>query len=336
MTYDCFTFFNELDLLEIRLQTLKNVVDTFVVAEATRTHTGARKELVFEKFRDRFAGFEDRIVYLVVDDLLPEDVVAKDRYRLPWVNENRQRNALRAGVAAAKPDDIVMISDVDEIPSPAAVAAAARAIADGTPCVRLEMGFYNYYANFKNHSCPKWTLGTVAIRYGAFLDGAVFRGQKTDRYMPPSENEGPTFNRLRFVRAPRTIAHGGWHFSYLGGIEAIRKKIAAFSHSEFASVPEKILKERLENGDDLFGRAGKSFGVPLDETFPPYLRENSDRFQHLIFPVDDGYLSKTKTARRLSAVKGALYRRMVAAVPDRLALTLVKIRDAVQKRLGRI
>ena len=86
MIYDCFTFFNELDLLEIRLNTLNDVVDRFVIAEATRTYMGKRKELLFERNRERYAAFADKIIYVVVDDLLTEEEVDADRYNLPWVN----------------------------------------------------------------------------------------------------------------------------------------------------------------------------------------------------------------------------------------------------------
>jgi hypothetical protein len=67
MVYDCFTFFNELDLLEIRLNTLDAVVDKFVIAEATRTHTGKHKDLVFKLNQSRFARFLDKIIYVEAD-----------------------------------------------------------------------------------------------------------------------------------------------------------------------------------------------------------------------------------------------------------------------------
>ena len=71
MIYDCFTFFNELDLLEIRLNVLKDVVDKFVLVESVKTFTGRDKELFFEKNKDRFAAFADRIIHLVVREFPP-------------------------------------------------------------------------------------------------------------------------------------------------------------------------------------------------------------------------------------------------------------------------
>ena len=68
MIYDCFTFFNELDILEIRLNTLYDTVDYFVIAEANKTHTGKEKDYVFEKNQARFSNFLDKIIYIKVDD----------------------------------------------------------------------------------------------------------------------------------------------------------------------------------------------------------------------------------------------------------------------------
>lgn len=145
-----FYFFNELDLLEIRLNTLSDVVDRFVIAEATRTYSGKHKELVFAGNRQRFAAFADRIDYIVVEDLLDTQTIARDPYNLPWVNENRQRNALMRVVANAKPTDIVMVSDLDEIPRPEEVAKIDTRLNDKVATVRFEMEFFNYYLNFKD------------------------------------------------------------------------------------------------------------------------------------------------------------------------------------------
>ena len=97
MIYDCFTFFNELDMLEIRLNVLKDVVDRFVLVEATRTFTNHGKELVYQKNKYRFENFEDRIIHIVVDDF-PE-------YKTPWHYESHQRNAILRGLKDAKPDE---------------------------------------------------------------------------------------------------------------------------------------------------------------------------------------------------------------------------------------
>ena len=336
MVYDCFTFFNELDLLEIRLNTLDAVVDKFVVAEATRTHTGKPKELVFEANKARFAKFAGKIEYILVDDLLSEEEVAKDAYNLAWVNENRQRNALQRGLAIARESDVVLISDLDEIPRPESLLEAKELLNAGAGGVRLMMDAYNFFLNFKNYSCPEWGLGTVAANFGEFSSGRLTAAVRCDRYTQETENAGNTIHKLRFLNARHRLPRAGWHFSYMGGLEAIEKKLAAFSHSEFSSVPRALLEKRLSEGRDLFGRAGISFAVPVDGALPQYIVENKERFAHLLFPVNDGYMRKTRLSRKLARARGALYSFAVGLIPQKAALWIVRARDWMMKRLGRI
>ena len=335
MIYDCFTFFNELDLLEIRLNTLAPVVDKFVIAEATRTHSGKPKELFFEKNRGRFAAFADKIIYIVVDDLLTEDEVARDSFNLPWVNENRQRNALARGLTEAKDDDVVLVSDVDEIPRPESMGKITCLLSSGARCVRCEMAFFNFYLNFRNYSYAKWLLGTMAIRFAELKDDSLFTSIKPDRYTQASENKGNTLHKVRFLSADRALENAGWHFSYLGGVDAIQRKLAAFAHSEFASVPREILERRLQNGDDLFGRAGKSFAEPIDESFPAYVAAHKDALSKYVFPVTDEYMQRTALARRMATLRGRIYALLVRMVPPCLSPAAVRLRDAVMKVLRR-
>src|SRR5947208_2297917 len=111
MIYDCFTFFNELDLLEIRLNVLTEIVDRFVLVEAHQTHQGEHKPLYFAENRARFHRYNDKIIHVVVDGF-PPDAVS------PWDRENHQRNCIARGLAGARLGDTVLISDADEIPRP--------------------------------------------------------------------------------------------------------------------------------------------------------------------------------------------------------------------------
>jgi hypothetical protein len=131
--YDCFPFFNELDLLEIRLMELDPVVDRFVLAEAPVTHAGREKPLFFAENAKRFAKWRRKIVHVVVDDM----PTGSD----PWERENHQRNAIVRGLAKAVPNDGVIISDADEIPSADAV---RRWPGDARVCEQL---FAYYWIN---------------------------------------------------------------------------------------------------------------------------------------------------------------------------------------------
>lgn len=310
MTYDCFTFFNELDLLEIRLNTLNDVVDRFVIAEATRTYRGQPKELLFEKNRGRFAAFADKIDYIVVDDLLPSEEIEKNSYELAWVNENRQRNALKRGLATARQQDIVLLSDLDEIPRPDAVARLEDLLQGETKGVRFEMAFYYYFLNFKNYSSPVWRQGTFAARCSVFEDAHYMAQPTAYRCMPESENQGATMQRLRSMpnECATCLLDAGWHFSYLGGIEAIEKKLKSFSHSEYSSIPRSVLEECIRRGRDPFGRGERYFADPIDETFPKYIRENQEKFAPLIFPVSERYLRSTACARWMAKKNISLWK----------------------------
>ena len=102
MIYDCFSFFNELDILEIRLNVLYETVDYFVITEANKTHTGSKKEYVFEQNKERFSKFLDKIIYIKVDDLpdLESSETSSDGNK--WLYENYQRDAIMRGLKDCK------------------------------------------------------------------------------------------------------------------------------------------------------------------------------------------------------------------------------------------
>lgn len=109
MLYDCFTFFNELEILEIRLHELDRVVDRFVLVEATRTHSGEPKPLYYDENKRYFSRWKTKIIPIIVDDMPESDN--------PWTRERYQRDAIGRGLHQCSPDDTILISDVDEIPA---------------------------------------------------------------------------------------------------------------------------------------------------------------------------------------------------------------------------
>jgi hypothetical protein len=108
MIYDCFPFFNELELLEVRLHELDGLVDKFVLVEATKTFPGHPKPLHFADNRERFSAFADKIIHVVV-----EDMPGGDGPRDHWVRDRFQRNAIGRGLLNCQPDDVIMVSDMD-------------------------------------------------------------------------------------------------------------------------------------------------------------------------------------------------------------------------------
>jgi beta-1,4-mannosyl-glycoprotein beta-1,4-N-acetylglucosaminyltransferase len=289
MIYDCFTFFNELDLLEIRLNELNDVVDKFVVVECTKTHSYKDKPLYYNENKDRYTKFHDKIIHVIVDDApdITKGIKNPDR----WIVEKFQRNCIERGLAECKDDDIVLVSDVDEIPRPVDIPRAA-AILDHYPD-RLKMITFRqrmfYY--FLNGLCVHDNGSNEAHRW----DGTIgcyykdFPGADQLRLSRQSEKSG-------------VINDSGWHFSYLGGIDKITKKLESFAHSEFDNAinrDKERIKDVVDKGLDIFSRPNKP-GVKYliiqdNEYWPRHIRENIEKFSHLIKEPATGYMSDFPT-----------------------------------------
>lgn len=247
---DCFTFYNELDMLEYRLNVLDEVVDYFVIAEANQTYSGQPKQLYFEKHKDRFKKFQHKLIHLVVD--LPYKAPDIDySKRQKWINEGYQRNSLQQGLDTLPKTtrDLIMVSDLDEIPDPSTL----RQIKEGNIKVevnRFEMALYYYNMHTKFDAA--WT-GSKIFTY---------------QYLNDSKN---TFDDIRLMTCPN-IPNGGWHLSYFGDELFIKNKIESFAHqelntSEFCD-PETI-KQRMRDGHDLYGRSVAPTQISIKDN--PYL-----------------------------------------------------------------
>ena len=110
--YDCFTFYNEFELLELRLKSLWDVVDCFVLVEADKTQSNIPKPFYFNERKAEFAEFLPKIRHLMGKMDLPYKGVGD------WVIEHAQRNLIAQGLQDAAPDDLIFISDLDEIWAP--------------------------------------------------------------------------------------------------------------------------------------------------------------------------------------------------------------------------
>ncbi|MFZ4405369.1 MAG: N-acetylglucosaminyltransferase [Pseudobdellovibrionaceae bacterium] len=271
MIYDTFAFFNELDLLEIRLNIMDPVVDRFVLVEATRTFQKKEKPLYFEQNKQRFAQFLPKIEHVIVDQY-PNFFT---RFRVPktWDYDNHQKEQILQGLKSAKPDDIIIVSDLDEVPNPKQVLAYKDA-----PGVKIfQQKLFYYYLNcwVTDYEAPNalvdgykpWN-GTVMCRYDQIKTIKKTRGLK--------DEQGSDLV---------VVPDGGWHFSYLGGTKIILEKIEATAHKEH-NLPEYKDPARIETlirqGKDLFQRNIQSKVIPLDASYPDFLVQNQDRYSHLV------------------------------------------------------
>lgn len=313
MVYDCFIVYNELDLCEIRFNVLNDVIDKFVVVEGTLTHTGKQKPLYFNENKERFARFKDKIIHVVVDDF-PQPPDGYSERDASWMREDFQRNAMIRGLKDARPEDLVLISDVDEIPRPEVIAKAKAANYDGVTALGIEV--FCYYLNFKNYthyeiSAPK------LLTYATLIDPITYEGMRPLVNHDKWVNQGPTTTNIRCITPKRIIKHAGWHFSYLGGAEAIIRKIGsiAIEYANEKNTNPAWLAEVIEKGEDITGCGGRYFAVPIDNQYPQYVRDNLEKFSTLVYKPDESYYLRTRWARKKCFIRGWIRKNGAKLIP---------------------
>ena len=251
MVFDCFTFFNELDLLEVRFMELDAVVDKFVLVESNVTFAGVPKPLYFADSQSRFSDWCHKIVHVVVNDMpLGND---------PWEREHHQRDAIIRGLRDATSADAAIISDADEIPSAGAI---RRWTPDQGPR-RFDQLFSYYWVN---------CVATGDWGFSKIVSMRDF-------------SRSPDTTALRGANYP-SLGQGGWHFSFLGDDRRIVAKLEAWSHQETNRPPFKnprYLRIVRASAIDLFARPEMSWEfVPFDDRFPVSMIRNRERFDPFI------------------------------------------------------
>ena len=277
MIYDCFPFFNELDILEIRLNVLYETVDYFVITEADKTHTGKAKEYLFEQNKERFSKFLDKIIYIKVDDLpdLESSKTSSDGNK--WLYENYQRDAIMRGLENCKPDDIVIISDCDEIPNPEAI----KKYKDGI-CSLMQLRFgFNYNSLYITIPFCK---SAKICKYKELINPKKKIKEKDKKYCQYSRYGLPTY--LRFVKGKK-IKNGGWHFSYIGNVKSIKYKMNSIVEQQVNTInnnTDSALLRKIQNNEDILERGDIFANLVISDIFPEYFVSNIDKYREYINP----------------------------------------------------
>ena len=267
--FDCCMYFDEDLVLDLRLNILNNFVDTFIIAEATKDHAGRDKKLNFNI--NNFSKFKDKITYIIVDDLPMNIKSYKKDWSVHHLRDQHQRNALYRGYKDCNSDDLIMISDIDEIPNPNKIKEFQ---------VKNKYGSFvqkNFQSkiNLLNASEKSW-MGTKIIQKKYLKSPQWLRNIKTSK---------PAFWKFYKPRQPQLIHEGGWHFSFLKEPKGISKKIQSYSHSEYNRpefTDEKKIEERIKQRVDIFDRDFKYEKVDLDDKFPKYILENLIKYKDWI------------------------------------------------------
>ncbi|MBO5031567.1 MAG: glycosyl transferase GT17 family protein [Lachnospiraceae bacterium] len=277
MVYDCFQFFNELDILKIRLNVLSPVVDKFVISEATETFSGLKKPLYYEENKELFAEFADKIIHVVVEDTPEGDTHYRDTF---------QKNAVTRGLKDCTDEDIIIFSDLDEIPNPDKIREILQNFQEDKIYHFAQRLFYcylnmeevsgnllSYAGEFEGVARKKW-IGTKMLSYKLLREQNLLLGE------------------LRFPERKEIgirVEDGGWHFGYMGGKgekdikKRVQEKVVSAAHQEYNS--KHVLSQvtdQIKDGKDIFGRNAQFVRCEIDESFPEYIRTHQKELDFLI------------------------------------------------------
>lgn len=281
--FDCFPFYNELDLLEIRLNVLNDVVDYFVLTESTRTFTGKPKPLYYEENKDRFKQFSHKIRHIIVNDS------EYDKSISVWQREFDQKNSVFRGIKDCRDDDFVIVSDVDEIINPKLVTNFVGK--DSNSIAIIKQPCFYYYLNCKS---------TETFDKARMAKLKNIKSPQQIRAYPKFSKHGSTKfiqNIYKWYGSIRKrlcvkfgscviFENGGWHFTYMKSPEEIRDKIKDFSHTEFdleEYTSINAINSRIQKFKDPYDRGYQLNIVEIDHSFPNYIIRNKDKYTNIIY-----------------------------------------------------
>jgi beta-1,4-mannosyl-glycoprotein beta-1,4-N-acetylglucosaminyltransferase len=281
--FDVFTFFNELDLLELRLEMLDPYVDQFVLIECVETFSGKQKPLYFQDNKERFSKYLHKIYHHVTydppksfEDLQQRIITARPetdkgikdlwiqalttsnvpKSEVHWLKEFYQKEMIRFAIenANAEDDDLIFVTDLDEIWNP----ELDYTQIENDKIYKLRQLAYSGHINVR--SSEDWA-GTLLTRYRN-IDGACLNHLRT-----------PSKTKYEY------IDNGGWHFTFMGGPDQIKLKLESYGHQEYNndSVKDRV-KDLLDNNQDVLGRTHFNFWID-ESQLPKYLLGKREKYK---------------------------------------------------------
>ncbi len=268
---DAFMYFDEDLVLELRLNILNEMVDQFIIVESKIDHAGNNKKLNFQI--DKFSKFKDKIKYLVVEELPVKKKLFSYSWRNQpsWLRENFQRNFLHEGFKDSDDNDLIMISDIDEIPNPKIIKNFDRSYKYGC----FVQKYFQTKINLLNISEPEW--------YGTKI--CVKKYLKSPQWLRDIKIKKKSFWKFYKPNLPQIIYDGGWHFSFLKNSVEISQKIKSYAHQEYNKErfnDVKTIEEKLSARKDILNRGFDYRKVEVDQTFPDYILQNREKYKEWI------------------------------------------------------
>ena len=292
--YDCFMYFDEDIVLDVRLNVLDKYVDKFVIIESEFNHKGEKRNPLFDI--NKFIKFKDKIEYILVGTMPNEieSISEKDSkneiYRKSifnaWKRENYQRNQIKKGLISASNEDWVIISDLDEIPNLEKI--NIKEIKEDLIFFKQDMMYYKFNLKLKDY---KW-VGSKACKMKNLISPQWIRDIKDKKY---SWWRIDTFFSKRKYKNIFFVKDGGWHFSYLKNPKNIEKKLKSYLHHidyDLNPVGEKGIEEMINNKRAIYNikadQKNNKFGgenilSKIDiNLLPKYISDNKDKLKNWI------------------------------------------------------
>jgi len=275
--YDCFTFFNELELLKVRMEELCNVVDHFVIVESPISFTGKNKPLYFQENASQFDKFQHKIIHVVIDEF---PGMTADQEKNHWLRESYSRDAILRGLTNCQNNDVIFISDVDEIPKAEAVLRITqylekfqslskkqkRRVKDTDFVCGLKMRLFMYAMNREN--LAGWYGGSKATPYWMVLKHSPW-GIKL----------------FHHKYSMHEIPDAGWHFNTMGGADRSLYKWLNTGPIYYEGSENALLN--LGEHPELLAESyngqvtSNTIRVSIDGSYPKYFLDNLNHFREI-------------------------------------------------------
>ena len=264
--FDCFQYFNEDHIADLRFNILDEYVDFFVVVESTVNHQGQTRKLHFDK--NKYKKFQKKIVYIEVDDT--PDNIKKPHTGGESLVEQHQRNSIMKGLNKSQDNDLIILSDVDEIPD-----LNKLKVFDKNKYAVFSQKMFMYKLNLLNLNENNWHGSKICLK----------KNLKSPQWLRNLKFKKYPFWRIDKQKNLQIIDNGGWHFAYLQDVKNISKKIKSFAHGEFNKaeiVSEKNIELKINQGEDVLGRGYKIKKIEIDSSYPKYIINNKDKLKNWI------------------------------------------------------
>ena len=292
--YDCFMFYDEDLVADLRFNILDEHVTKFVVVESKFTHSGEKRNLLFDI--NKYSKFKNKINYIILENEpsnleIINDSDTADKKNSKYImnalkRENYQRNGITNGLKEASPDDLILISDVDEIPNLSNLELENI----NNEIILFKQNFYYYKFNLKLEDMP-W-LGTKACKFKELKSPQWLRNVKDKKY--PFWRLDILFSNKKYSNI-KFIENGGWHFSNMKSPAEIEKKMRTYlHHREYDINPlgEEKIKQIIDNKKSIYNLRADMKNEKFDGTqnlkptdgseLPNYIKINKKKYLNWI------------------------------------------------------